>query len=140
METKKDVIVLEREQINGIIQETRDSLKAIEKGSRLRVHMLNMVSMNNIICAFIHEYDMSADYVGIQEKLLKTLLTVEARRNRQFFIPDIAVLKEAVESYDTLLFSAEPDQVSYIAEFVRTNSGNCKYVVKHGKELKSTRN
>ncbi len=140
MELEKGVISLTREQINGIIEETHASVKAIEKGSRLRVHMMNMVSMVNIMRAFICEFDMSTDYEEIQQKLLNTINTVEARKNRTFFLADIAVLKEAAEKYDLLLFSAEPDQVSYIAEFVRTNSGNCKYVIKHGKELKSSRN
>ena len=46
----------------------------------------------------------------------------------------------AVEKYDVLLFSATEEQVSEIALFVKNNSGDCKYVVKHGKELKSSRN
>jgi hypothetical protein len=45
-----------------------------------------------------------------------------------------------VEKYDVLLFSATEEQVSEIALFVKNNSGDCKYIVKHGKELKSSRN
>lgn len=140
METQKDVITLTREEINAIIEETYASVKAIEKGSRLRVHMMNMVSMNNIMRAFICNYDMDVDYLPIQEKLLKTILAVEARKDRKFFIADIQVLKEAVGKYDTLLFSATEEQVSEVVQFVKANSADCKYVIKHGKELKSTRN
>lgn len=78
----------------------------LEKGSKLRKHMMNMVAMNNIMRAFIYNYDMDVDCKTIQEKLLQTVLTVEARRDRKFLIADIEVLKEAVEKYDALLFSA----------------------------------
>ena len=135
-----ETIVLSREDINNIITDVRASVQAIEKGSKLRKHMMNMVAMNNIMRAFIYNYDMDVDCKTIQEKLLQTILTVEARRDRKFLIADIEVLKEAVEKYDVLLFSATEEQVSEIALFVKNNSGDCKYIVKHGKELKSSRN
>jgi len=134
-----ETIVLSREDINNIVTDVRASVQAIEKGSKLRKHMMNMVAMNNIMRAFIYNYDMDVDCKTIQEKLLQTILTVEARRDRKFLIADIEVLKEAVEKYDALLFSATEEQVSEIALFVKNNSGDCKYIVKHGKELKSTR-
>ena len=135
-----ETIVLSREDINNIVTDVRASVQAIEKGSKLRKHMLNMVSMNNIMRAFIYSYEMDVDCKTIQEKLLQTILTVEARKDRKFLIADVNVLKEAVEKYDVLLFSATEEQVSEIAQFVKTNSGDCKYIVKHGKELKSSRN
>ena len=133
-------IVLSREDINNIVADVRASVQAIEKGSKLRKHMLNMVSMNNIMRAFIYNYSMDVDCKTIQEKLLQTILTVEARKDRKFLNADVNVLKEAVEKYDVLLFSATEEQVSEIALFVKNNSGDCKYIVKHGKELKSSRN
>ena len=133
-------IVLSREDINNIVTDVRASVQAIEKGSKLRKHMMNMVAMNNIMRAFIYNYDMDVDCKTIQEKLLQTILTVEARKDRKFLIADVNVLKEAVEKYDVLLFSATEEQVSEIALFVKNNSGDCKYIVKHGKELKSSRN
>ena len=133
-------IVLNREDINNIVTDVRASVQAIEKGSKLRKHMMNMIAMNNIMRAFIYNYDMEVDCLAIQEKLLQTVLTVEARKDRKFLIADIQILKEAVERYDVLLFSATEEQVSEIAQFVKTNSGDCKYIVKHGKELKSSRN
>ena len=102
--------------------------------------MMNMIAMNNIMRAFIYNYDMEVDCLAIQEKLLQTILTVEARKDRKFLNADVNVLKEAVEKYDVLLFSATEEQVSEIALFVKNNSGDCKYIVKHGKELKSSRN
>ena len=135
-----ETIVLNREDINNIVTDVRASVQAIEKGSKLRKHMMNMIITNNIMRAFIYNYDMDVDCITIQEKLLQTLLTVEARKDRKFLIADIQVLKEAVERYDVLLFSASEEQVSEIAQFVKTNSGDCKYIVKHGKELKSSRN
>lgn len=135
-----ETIVLSREDINNIVTDVRASVQAIEKGSKLRKHMLNMVSMNNIMRAFIYSYEMDVDCKTIQEKLLQTILTVEARKDRKFLIADVNVLKEAVEKYDVLLFSATEEQVSEIALFVKNNSGDCKYIVKHGKELKSSRN
>ena len=133
-------IVLSREDINNIVADVRASVQAIEKGSKLRKHIMNMVSMNNIMRAFIYSYEMDVDCKTIQEKLLQTILTVEARKDRKFLIADVNVLKEAVEKYDVLLFSATEEQVSEIALFVKNNSGDCKYIVKHGKELKSSRN
>lgn len=133
-------IVLSREDINNIVADVRASVQAIEKGSKLRKHIMNMVSMNNIMRAFIYNYSMDVDCKTIQEKLLQTILTVEARKDRKFLIADVNVLKEAVEKYDVLLFSATEEQVSEIALFVKNNSGDCKYIVKHGKELKSSRN
>ena len=133
-------IVLSREDINNIVADVRASVQAIEKGSKLRKHMMNMVAMNNIMRAFIYNYSMDVDCKTIQEKLLQTILTVEARKDRKFLIADVNVLKEAVEKYDVLLFSATEEQVSEIALFVKNNSGDCKYIVKHGKELKSSRN
>ena len=135
-----EFIVLSREDINNIVTDVRASVQAIEKGSKLRKHMLNMVSMNNIMRAFIYSYEMDVDCKTIQEKLLQTILTVEARKDRKFLNADVNVLKEAVEKYDVLLFSATEEQVSEIALFVKNNSGDCKYIVKHGKELKSSRN
>ena len=135
-----ETIVLNREDINNIVTDVRASVQAIEKGSKLRKHMMNMIAMNNIMRAFIYNYDMEVDCLAIQEKLLQTVLTVEARKDRKFLITDIQILKEAVERYDVLLFSATEEQVSEIAQFVKTNSGDCKYIVKHGKELKSSRN
>ena len=135
-----ETIVLNREDINNIVTDVRASVQAIEKGSKLRKHMMNMIITNNIMRAFIYNYDMDVDCITIQEKLLQTLLTVEARKDRKFLKADIQILKEAVERYDVLLFSATEEQVSEIAQFVKTNSGDCKYIVKHGKELKSSRN
>ena len=135
-----ETIALSRTDIDNIVKDVRASVQAIEKGSKLRKHIMNMVSMNNIMRAFIYSYEMDVDCKTIQEKLLQTILTVEARKDRKFLIADVNVLKEAVEKYDVLLFSATEEQVSEIALFVKNNSGDCKYVVKHGKELKSSRN
>ena len=135
-----ETIALSRTDIDNIVKDVRASVQAIERGSKLRKHMLNMVSMNNIMRAFIYSYEMDVDCKTIQEKLLQTILTVEARKDRKFLIVDVNVLKEAVEKYDVLLFSATEEQVSEIALFVKNNSGDCKYIVKHGKELKSSRN
>ena len=137
---ENETIVLSRKDINDIVTDVRASVQAIEKGSKLRKHMMNMIAMNNIMRAFIYNYDMEVDCLAIQEKLLQTVLTVEARKDRKFLKADIQILKEAVERYDVLLFSATEEQVSEIAQFVKTNSGDCKYIVKHGKELKSSRN
>lgn len=137
---ENETIALSRTDIDNIIKDVRASVQAIEKGSKLRKHMLNMVSMNNIMRAFIYSYEMDVDCKTIQEKLLQTILTVEARKDRKFLNADVNVLKEAVEKYDVLLFSATEEQVSEIALFVKNNSGDCKYIVKHGKELKSSRN
>lgn len=137
---ENETIALSRTDIDDIVKDVRASVQAIEKGSKLRKHMLNMVSMNNIMRAFIYSYEMDVDCKTIQEKLLQTILTVEARKDRKFLIADVNVLKEAVEKYDVLLFSATEEQVSEIALFVKNNSGDCKYIVKHGKELKSSRN
>ena len=137
---ENETIVLSRKDINDIVTDVRASVQAIEKGSKLRKHMMNMIAMNNIMRAFIYNYDMEVDCLAIQEKLLQTVLTVEARKDRKFLIADIQVLKEAVERYDVLLFSASEEQVSEIALFVKNNSADCKYVVKYGKELKSSRN
>ena len=97
-----ETIVLSREDINNIVTDVRASVQAIEKGSKLRKHMMNMVAMNNIMRAFIYNYDMDVDCKTIQEKLLQTILTVEARKDRKFLIADVNVLKEAVEKYDVL--------------------------------------
>ncbi len=137
---ENETIVLSRKDINDIVTDVRASVQAIEKGSKLRKHMMNMIITNNIMRAFIYNYDMDVDCITIQEKLLQTLLTVEARKDRKFLIADIQVLKEAVERYDVLLFSASEEQVSEIALFVKNNSADCKYIVKYGKELKSSRN
>ncbi len=137
---ENETIILSRKDINDIVTDVRASVQAIEKGSKLRKHMMNMIITNNIMRAFIHNYDMDVDCITIQEKLLQTLLTVEARKDRKFLIADIQVLKEAVERYDVLLFSASEEQVSEIALFVKNNSADCKYIVKYGKELKSSRN
>ena len=137
---ENETIILSRKDINDIVTDVRASVQAIEKGSKLRKHMMNMIITNNIMRAFIHNYDMDVDCIAIQEKLLQTLLTVEARKDRKFLIADIQVLKEAVERYDVLLFSATEEQVSEIALFVKNNSADCKYIVKYGKELKSSRN
>ena len=137
---KDETIILSRKDINDIVTDVRASVQAIEKGSKLRKHMMNMIITNNIMRAFIYNYDMDVDCITIQEKLLQTLLTVEARKDRKFLIADIQVLKEAVERYDVLLFSASEEQVSEIALFVKNNSADCKYIVKYGKELKSSRN
>ena len=137
---ENETIALSRIDIDNIVKDVRASVQAIEKGSKLRKHMLNMVSMNNIMRAFIYSYEMDVDCKTIQEKLLQTILTVEARKDRKFLNADVNVLKEAVEKYDVLLFSATEEQVSEIALFVKNNSGDCKYIVKHGKELKSSRN
>ena len=137
---ENETIVLSRKDINDIVTDVRASVQAIEKGSKLRKHMMNMIITNNIMRAFIYNYDMEVDCLAIQEKLLQTVLTVEARKDRKFLKADIQILKEAVERYDVLLFSATEKQVSEIAQFVKTNSGDCKYIVKHGKELKSSRN
>ena len=137
---ENETIILSRKDINDIVTDVRASVQAIEKGSKLRKHMMNMIITNNIMRAFIYNYDMDVDCIAIQEKLLQTLLTVEARKDRKFLIADIQVLKEAVEKYDVLLFSATEEQVSEIALFVKNNSADCKYIVKYGKELKSSRN
>ena len=137
---ENETIALSRTDIDNIVKDVRASVQAIEKGSKLRKHMLNMVSMNHIMRAFIYSYEMDVDCKTIQEKLLQTILTVEARKDRKFLNADLNVLKEAVEKYDVLLFSATEEQVSEIALFVKNNSGDCKYIVKHGKELKSSRN
>ena len=52
-----ETIVLNREDINNIVTDVRASVQAIEKGSKLRKHMMNMIAMNNIMRAFIYNYD-----------------------------------------------------------------------------------
>ena len=50
---ENETIALSRTDIDNIVKDVRASVQAIEKGSKLRKHMLNMVSMNNIMRAFI---------------------------------------------------------------------------------------
>ena len=92
---ENETIVLSRKDINDIVTDVRASVQAIEKGSKLRKHMMNMIITNNIMRAFIYNYDMEVDCLAIQEKLLQTVLTVEARKDRKFLIADIQILKRS---------------------------------------------
>ena len=56
-----ETIALSRTDIDNIVKDVRASVQAIEKGSKLRKHMLNMVSMNNIMRAFIYSYEMDVN-------------------------------------------------------------------------------
>ena len=46
-----ETIALSRTDIDNIVKDVRASVQAIEKGSKLRKHMMNMIAMNNIMRA-----------------------------------------------------------------------------------------
>ena len=104
-----------------ILDETRGAIVAILKNSKPRIHYLRLVMMNNIMRAFLTLYTLEDEYEQAQKALLKTLIDVEARKNRAWFTADKAVLVSTFELFDILLGSATDEQLNEIVRFVDEN-------------------
>ncbi len=104
-----------------ILEDTKEAIKAIQKNSKLRIHFLKLVMMNNIMRAFTTLYTLDVEYDKVQKALLKVLIDVEARKNRAWFTAEKALLDSTFVHFDILLGSATDEQLNEIVCFVDEN-------------------
>ena len=81
--------------IQNILEETRLSIDAIKKNSKLRMHYLRAIMMNYILRAFAVKYHLEEKYLNTQKALLDALLRVEARPGRQWLTNEKIALADA---------------------------------------------
>lgn len=125
---------LEVMDVQEMIQTARDSITAIKKNSKLRMHYLNMVHMNNTMRAFVHLYKLETHLEETQMLLLKTLIAVENRKNRAWFLADKAVLGKALEAYEALVTSATQEELTEVFEVKKRHHRDCKWLVHRDKD------
>ena len=58
------------------------AVAGILKNSKLRIHYIKLVVMNDIMRAFVHLYKLDEKYDTAQADLLRVLTEVEARKDR----------------------------------------------------------
>ncbi len=114
---------------DSLINTAKESAKALSKKSKLRVHYLNMVFVNNVIRAFVIKFILDNSIKEKQLELLKTLCDIESRKNRDIFKNDIKVIDESVILYEDLLYSADEEQIFDIINFVNANNGEGSWIV-----------
>ncbi len=112
-----------------LLVEVKHSAKALKSNSKIRGHYLNMVTMCNLLRAFIVNYELDPKYTEVQKALLKTLCDVESRKNRVYFTNDHAVIAAAIEVYETILESAENADINEMFAFIEKNEEQSKWVL-----------
>ncbi len=116
-----------------ILDDTKEAIKATQKNSKLRIHFLKLVMMNNIMRAFTTLYTLDAEYDQAQKALLKVLIDVEARKNRAWFTAEKALLDSTFVLYDILLGNATDEQLNEIVRFVDENRNEGKWCLYRNK-------
>lgn len=122
-----------------IYADAEESLAAIRKKSRLRIHYLRLVLMNNILRAFVTLYELDPIFKSRQEAMLDALKRVEQSRNRVFLTSDLIAIQEAITSYRDILDSCTKDQIDEVLFFIDKNKTECKWAISERKSLKSSR-
>ena len=123
--------------IQNILEETRLSIDAIKKNSKLRMHYLRAIMMNNILRAFAVKYHLEEKYLNTQKALLDALLRVEARPGRQWLTNEKIALADAFNFFREILESSSSEQLIDILYFVDENRTQGKWVVYKRKNVKS---
>lgn len=119
-----------------ILDDTRASIKAIQKNSKLREHYLRLGMMNNIMRAFIYLYHLEGHYAEAQKAFLKALVDVEGRKNRAWFKAELALLDPTFVLFDELLGNATEAQLQEVIELVAYNRERGKWCVHRDKNGK----
>lgn len=118
-----------REDIQLVLKDTREAVVGINKNSKLRMHYLRLVMMNNIMKAFVVLYEVDKEFIKKQEVLLETLKRVEQRKNRQWFTSDKIAVQVALESFVEIMESAQEDQFLEVMQTVETNKYTNSWIV-----------
>lgn len=116
-----------------LIEETRLAVQGINKNSRLRIHYIKLMVMNNIMRAFITHYEVDNDFVSGQLALLETLKRVESSKARTWFTADKICLQQAFTLFCGVMESVDNQQLLEIMQYVESNSGDAKWLV-HAKK------
>lgn len=112
-----------------ILTDTETAIKAVCKNSKLRNHFIRLVLMNNIFKAFIVLFSLDDSYSEQQHALLKVLIRVEQRRDRQWLTVDKIILNQAFSMFITLLSSATEEQLSEVIGFIENNNMSSQWLV-----------
>lgn len=127
---------LHNRQDNTAIEMVADARKAIDsirKGSKLRMHYLTLVVMNNVFRAFVTMYELDPKYKLAQESLLKVLCDMEGRKNRVILRNEYILLDIAHDLYEEILISTEDHQLREMLLLVDAKRDEGKWLVTHRK-------
>ena len=116
-----------------MIQEVEGALEALKKGSKLRIHYLKLVMMNNIFRAFVELYTLDPKYKNAQILVLNALLDVEGRKNRKFLTGEFIALYEALDLYKDLMVSSDPQQLTEVLLYINAYRSEGKWGVLRNK-------
>ena len=119
--------------IQEIINDALNAAKALKSRSKLRSHYIALVDVNNLFRAFVVVYELDNSYTEIQEKLLKVLTNIEARKNRAIFTNEHFIILEAIEKFKDILLSCDEDQFMQAVEIVKTYNDQAKFVISRKK-------
>lgn len=112
-----------------LIEETKLAVQGINKNSRLRIHYIKLVMMNNIMRAFITHYDIQKDFVSGQLALLETLKRVESSKTRSWSTADKICLQQAFTLFCSVMEAVDNEQLLEIMQYVESNANSGKWLI-----------
>lgn len=112
------------------------AVAGILKNSKLRMHYIKLVVMNNIMRAFVHLYKLDEKYITAQKELLRVLTETEVRKDRTWFKQDKETLVKSHTLYCELMESISNEELFELMQFVEQNQFSNDYIVTKQKSWK----
>ena len=129
MTTEQIVIIKDHEQtISALLMSSKEALVAICKGSRLCTYTKRLVIINNLMRAFIVNYDLPED-VDFWQKRLKHTLTRAERNKKVFTTRDKLFVAYALEQYEFLVRSATEEQLHEMFVYIDKHALDAKTAI-----------
>lgn len=117
METTNDL----RMDATELLFDANAAVTGILKNSKLRMHYIKLIVMNNIMRAFVHLYKLDEKYNTAQSDLLRVLTEVEARKDRSWFKQDKETLVKSHTLYCELMESISNEDLFELMQYVEAN-------------------
>ena len=105
------------------------AVTGILKNSKLRIHYIKLVVMNNIMRAFVALYKLDEKYKEAQKDLLDTLVRVESRKDRCWFNQDKQTLIKAHTCYCELMESISNKDLFELMQYVEANQNTGQHLI-----------
>lgn len=112
-----------------LLFDANTAVAGILKNSKLRMHYIKLVVMNNIMRAFVHLYKLDEKYTTAQKELLRVLTETEARKDRTWFKQDKETLVKSHTLYCELMESISNEDLFELMQFVEYSQNSGSYLV-----------
>lgn len=125
METTNDL----KMDATELLFDANAAVTGILKNSKLKMHYIKLVVMNNIMRAFVHLYKLDEKYATAQKELFRVLTEVEARKDRTWFKQDKETLVKSHTLYCELMESISNEDLFELMQFVEFSQNTGSYLV-----------